>query len=82
MEEKHTAAFAGEGIRLRRARPYDEKLGHGFIHGQRMSMDVFARIPPYASLVVAEAAEPSATDSDVFFPRMLHLILPSVHAER
>lgn len=55
MEEKLTAAFAREGAQLRRAHPYDEKLRHGFIHGQRMGMDVFSRIDPAAPLVVAES---------------------------
>ena len=55
MESKLTEAFAAEGVRLRRAHPYDENLRHGFIYNQRMGMDVFAAIPPDAPLVVAEA---------------------------
>ncbi len=55
MESKLTAAFAAEGFALVRAHPYDASLGHGFIHGQRMGMDVFAGIEPNAPLVVAEA---------------------------
>lgn len=55
MEAKLTAAFAAEGVSLRRAHPYDAALGHGFIYNQRMGMDVFARIHPDAPLVVAES---------------------------
>lgn len=55
MEKKLAAAFESEGFLLRRAHPYREDLGHGFLSGQRMGMDVFASIPPDAPLVVAEA---------------------------
>jgi hypothetical protein len=55
MERKLTEAFKVEGVKLRRAHPYDEKLQHGFIYNQRMGMDVFTRIHPEAPLVVAEA---------------------------
>jgi hypothetical protein len=55
LEEMLTAAFRAEGITVRRAHPYDAKLKHGFIHGQRMGMDVFEHIHPDAPLVVAEA---------------------------
>ena len=55
MEANLTAAFAAEGITLRRAHAYDPELGHGFIYNQRMGMDVFAGIHPDAPLVVAES---------------------------
>jgi hypothetical protein len=55
MEAKLTEAFKAEGFTLRRAHPYDSKLQHGFIHNQRMGMDVFANIDPEAPIVVAEA---------------------------
>ena len=55
LEKMLTDAFLEEGINLRRAHPYDPALKHGFIHGQRMGMDVFANIDPDAPLVVAEA---------------------------
>ncbi len=55
MEEQLTAAFKAEGIQLRRAHPYREDVGHGFISSQRMGMDVFTGIDPNAPLVVAEA---------------------------
>ena len=55
MEEKLAAAFAAEGVQLRRAHPYRTELKHGFIYNQRMGMDVFAGIHPEAPIVVAEA---------------------------
>jgi hypothetical protein len=55
MEEKLKVAFKGEGFTVRRAHPYDPQLGHGFIHNQRMGMDVFTQIHPESPLVVAEA---------------------------
>ena len=55
LEAKLTAAFLEKGVHLRRAHPYDSALQHGFIHSQRMGMDVFEGIDPNAPLVVAEA---------------------------
>jgi hypothetical protein len=55
MERQLTEAFAAEGVKLRRAHPYDPELRHGFIYSQRMGMDVFTGIHPEAPLVVAEA---------------------------
>jgi hypothetical protein len=55
MEAKLTAAFAAEGVALRRAHPYDPALEHGFIYNQRMGMNVFSKIHPDAPLVVAES---------------------------
>ena len=55
LEEMLADAFRAEGIALRRAHPYDASLKHGFIHGQRMGMNVFEHIHPEAPLVVAEA---------------------------
>jgi len=55
MEEKITAAFAAEGYTIRRAHPYDPKLGHGFIYNQRYGMDIFKHIDKKAPLIVAEA---------------------------
>jgi hypothetical protein len=55
MEKQLTEAFQTEGIHLRRAHPYREDLGHGFIYNQRMGMDVFAAIDPETPLVIAEA---------------------------
>ncbi len=55
MEANLTAAFAAEGMTLRRSHPYDARLQHGFIYNQRMGMDVFEGIHPDAPLVVAES---------------------------
>jgi hypothetical protein len=55
LERMLTDAFAREGVRVRRIHPYDKKLGHGFIHGQRMGMKVFESVHPDAPLVVAES---------------------------
>jgi hypothetical protein len=56
MEEKLTAAFAEQGVKLVRAHAYDERLKHGFISSQRAGMDVFMKIDPHARLVFATAA--------------------------
>jgi len=55
MEEKITAAFAKEGYTIIRAHEYDPELEHGFIHNQRMGMDVFKTIDKNAPLIIAEA---------------------------
>ncbi len=55
MEQRIIAAFANEGVAVRRGHPYDPKESHGFISSQRMGMDVFAGIDPDAPLIVAEA---------------------------
>lgn len=55
MEQKIIAAFAKEGIKVRRGHAYDPALKHGFIWNQRMGMDVFKNIHPDAKLIVAEA---------------------------
>ena len=55
MEARVIAAFAREGITVRRAHPYDPVERHGFISSQRMGMQVFEHIPPDAPLIVAEA---------------------------
>ena len=55
MEQQVIAAFAREGVTVKRAHPYDPDLKHGFIWNQRMGMDVFANIDPDAPLIVAEA---------------------------
>ncbi len=54
-ESRVTAAFAREGITVRRGHSYDPELGHGFIWNQRMGMDVFRKIDPTAKLIVVEA---------------------------
>ena len=55
MEQKLSAAVAAAGFKLRRAHSFDPELQHGFIHCQRMGMDVFSHIHPDAAVVVAEA---------------------------
>jgi hypothetical protein len=55
MEGQIVAAFAAEGVTVKRAHPYDEMAKHGFIWNQRMGMDVFKSIPPMAPLIVAVA---------------------------
>jgi hypothetical protein len=55
VERKVGEAFVAEGIKVRRANPYNAELGHGFIYNQRMGMDVFMNIDPDAPIIVAEA---------------------------
>jgi hypothetical protein len=55
LEKMLTDAFLEEGIKVRRAHPFNPSLNHGFISSQRMGMNVFAHIPPEAPIVVAEA---------------------------
>ncbi|MCZ7571292.1 MAG: hypothetical protein M5U01_22330 [Ardenticatenaceae bacterium] len=55
MEKRLVAAFAKEGITVKRGHPFDPEVGHGFIWNQRMGMDVFTTIHPEARLIVAEA---------------------------
>jgi L-fucose isomerase-like protein len=55
LEQMLTYAFLEEGVTLRRAHPVDPALKHGFIHSQRMGMQVFEHIHPDAPIVVAEA---------------------------
>jgi hypothetical protein len=55
MERQLTDALRDEGFTLRRAHPYSEDLGHGFINNQRMGMDVFMKIHPDAPVIVGEA---------------------------
>jgi len=55
MEKRVIAAFAAEGVTVKRGHAYDPVEKHGFISSQRMGMDVFKNIPPDAPLIVAEA---------------------------
>jgi hypothetical protein len=55
MEAGVTAAFAELGWTVRRAHPFDDAAGHGFISSQRMGLEVFKGIPTDAPLIVAEA---------------------------
>ena len=56
FEEKLTAAFAAQGVQLRRAFPVSPETGHGFNSSQRMGMNIFSTIDPEANLVFATAA--------------------------
>jgi hypothetical protein len=55
MEDKVIAAFAREGVTVKRGHAYDPADQHGFISSQRMGMEVFRQIDPDAPLIVAEA---------------------------
>jgi hypothetical protein len=55
MEKRVIAAFAKEGITVKRGHAYDPVEKHGFISSQRMGMDIFGNIHPDARLIVAEA---------------------------
>jgi hypothetical protein len=55
MEQRVIAAFAREGVTVKRGHPYDPDLEHGFIYSQHMGMEVFKNIHPDAPLIVAEA---------------------------
>ena len=48
VERQVTEAFAAEGIKIRRANPFNAELGHGFVYNQRMGMDVFMTFDPDA----------------------------------
>ena len=55
MEKALVGAIQREGFKVKRAHPFDETKGHGFIDSQKMGLRVFRSIPPEAPLVVAEA---------------------------
>lgn len=55
MEKRLMEVFRNEGIIIRRGHPYDPVERHGFISSQRMGMDVFKTIDPYARVIVAES---------------------------
>ena len=55
MEKTVIAAFAREGIKVRRGHPYNPEKKHGFIESQRHGMEVFRSIPRDARLIVAES---------------------------
>jgi hypothetical protein len=55
MEEALTRAVEAEGYTIVRAHPYCEKEQHGFIASQRQGIEVFSKLDPKASLIVAEA---------------------------
>ncbi len=55
MERRLTEAFGREDATLKRAHPFSEAEGHGFIDSQRMGMNVFNTVPLDVPVVVAEA---------------------------
>src|SRR5580692_6033470 len=55
MEKALVGAIEREGFNVKRAHPFDETKGHGFIDSQKMGLEVFRSIPQDAPLVVAEA---------------------------
>jgi hypothetical protein len=55
MEKAVIAAFARQGITVRRGHPYDPVEKHGFIASQKQGMEVFRSIPRDAKLIVAES---------------------------
>ena len=55
MEKTIIAAFAKEGITVKRGHVYDPEQKHGFISSQKHGMEVFKNIHPDAKLIVAEA---------------------------
>lgn len=55
IERQVVAAFASEGITVRRGHPYDPLLGHGFIDSQQHGIEIFRAIHPDTPVVVAEA---------------------------
>ena len=55
MEKQLVGAIEGQGGKVRRAHPYDPAKKHGFIDSQKMGLQVFAKIPRRAPVIVAEA---------------------------
>ena len=55
MEKALVEAIQKEGFSVKRAHPFDQKKGHGFIDSQKMGMQVFRTIPKDAPIVVAES---------------------------
>jgi hypothetical protein len=55
MEKALVGAIQREGFNVKRAHPFDEAKGHGFIDCQKMGLRVFKSIPQDAPLIVAEA---------------------------
>ena len=55
MEARIAEALSAMGHSVRRAHPFKEGKGHGFIASQREGMDIFADMDPEAPVIVAEA---------------------------
>jgi hypothetical protein len=55
MEKQIFAAVEGEGVKIKRAHPYDSVKKHGFIDSQKYGIEIFQSIPDDAPIIVAEA---------------------------
>ena len=55
MEKALVAAIQKEEFFVKRAHPFDEKKGHGFIDSQRAGIQIFHSIPKGTPVVVAES---------------------------
>jgi hypothetical protein len=55
MEALLTDAIERAGHKVQRANPFDKKKKHGFIDSQKMGLEVFRRLDPECTLIVAEA---------------------------
>jgi hypothetical protein len=54
MEAVLAKALNAEGWSIVRAHPFDQHKQHGFIDSQKMGLEVFRKLDPYAPLIVAE----------------------------
>jgi hypothetical protein len=55
MEATLTSALKAEGWKVERAHAYDKTKKHGFIDSQKMGLEVFRKLDPRRSLIVAES---------------------------
>lgn len=55
MESALRVVMEAQGYPLKRAHPYKDEEGHGFIASQREGIEVFKQVPREAPVVVAEA---------------------------
>ena len=55
MEASLVAAIKKEGYTVKRAHGFDKARGHSFIDSQKYGMEVFAKIPADAPIIIAEA---------------------------
>jgi hypothetical protein len=55
MEKQLVGAIERQGGKVKRAHPFDPVKKHGFIDSQKMGLEVFAKIPKRAPVIVAEA---------------------------
>ncbi|MFN7102916.1 MAG: fucose isomerase [Pseudorhizobium sp.] len=55
MEARIAEALSAMGHSVRRAHPFKQEKGHGFIASQREGMDIFADMDPEAPVIIAEA---------------------------